>query len=103
MKYLKLPISSRLPQAINTPELEDNSTPSQKPDLLRPAWHLYVLRIDFDAIGKSRTEVMTELCEAGVGTQVHYIPVYLQPYYREKYGFSVGKCPTAETLLSTMS
>ncbi|MBT4880680.1 MAG: UDP-4-amino-4,6-dideoxy-N-acetyl-beta-L-altrosamine transaminase [Alphaproteobacteria bacterium] len=51
-----------------------------------PAWHLYVLLIDFEALGKTRTQVMTELKERGIGTQVHYIPVYKQPYYRELYG-----------------
>ncbi|MBU0677863.1 MAG: UDP-4-amino-4,6-dideoxy-N-acetyl-beta-L-altrosamine transaminase [Verrucomicrobia bacterium] len=61
-----------------------------------PAWHLYVLQIDFDAIGKTRTGMMAELRERGVGTQVHYIPVHLQPYYREKHGYAPGKCPAAE-------
>jgi perosamine synthetase len=31
-----------------------------------------------------------------VGTQVHYIPVHLQPYYRERRGYGPGKCPAAE-------
>ncbi len=62
----------------------------------RAAWHLYVVQIDFAAIGKTRAQVMAELKERGVGTQVHYIPVHLQPYYREKYGYAAGKCPVAE-------
>ena len=60
------------------------------------AWHLYVLQFDFDAIGKSRSHVMSELKEMGVGTQVHYIPVHTQPYYVNKYGYGRGKCPNAE-------
>ena len=63
---------------------------------VRTAWHLYVLQIDFSAVGKTRTQVMTELRQRGVGTQVHYIPVHLQPYYRNKYGYASGKCPVAE-------
>lgn len=63
----------------------------------RVAWHLYVVQIDFKAIGKSRTQVMVELREAGVGTQVHYIPVHTQPYYAEKYGYDPGDCPDAES------
>lgn len=47
-----------------------------------PAWHLCVVLIDFAAIGKSRAEVMRELSARGIGTQVHYIPVHRQPYYR---------------------
>ena len=62
----------------------------------RSAWHLYVAQINFPNIGKTRAQVMAELKERGVGTQVHYIPVHLQPYYREKYGYAEGKCPHAE-------
>lgn len=60
------------------------------------AWHLYVLQIDFNSLGKTRAQVMAELRRHGVGTQVHYIPVHLQPYYRRKYGYGPGKCPNAE-------
>ena len=59
---------------------------------------LYTLSIDFAAVGKTRTEVMLELRENGVGTQVLYIPVHLQPWYRNTYGYAVGKCPIAEEL-----
>ena len=47
------------------------------------AWHLFAPRFDFDRIGKPRKQVMAELAELGVGTQVHYIPLYRQPYYRQ--------------------
>ncbi len=60
------------------------------------SWHLYTVRIDFAAIGKTRTEVMMELRERGVGSQVLYIPVHLQPWYRKTYGYGLGKCPVAE-------
>jgi UDP-4-amino-4,6-dideoxy-N-acetyl-beta-L-altrosamine transaminase len=49
-----------------------------------PAWHLYVVLVDFEALGVERAQVMTELRAAGVGTQVHYIPVHRQPYYRDR-------------------
>lgn len=51
-----------------------------------PAWHIYPVLIDFAAVGKGRARVMAELKEAGIGTQVHYIPVHKQPYYDAKYG-----------------
>jgi len=60
------------------------------------AWHLYVLQIDFAILGKPRAQVITELRELGVGTQVHYIPVHLQPYYRERQACTDSKCPNAE-------
>lgn len=52
----------------------------------KPAWHLYQVLIDFDNAGRSRADVMKGLRERGIGTQVHYIPVHRQPYYRERYG-----------------
>jgi len=58
--------------------------------------HLFVLQIDFEAIGQSRAEVMARLKAAGVGTQVHYIPVHLQPWYRQQYGTAPGDFPNAE-------
>ncbi len=53
-----------------------------------PAWHLYVALIDFDAAGTNRAEVMNALRKSGIGSQVHYIPVHSQPYYRDLYGES---------------
>jgi UDP-4-amino-4,6-dideoxy-N-acetyl-beta-L-altrosamine transaminase len=49
-------------------------------------WHLYVVRIDFDAAGITRAALMRRLREVGIGTQVHYLPVHRQPYYRRRYG-----------------
>ena len=48
-----------------------------------PAWHLYVVLIDFSAAGVTRDDVMHELAKQAIGTQVHYIPVHRQPYYRK--------------------
>ena len=60
------------------------------------AFHLYVLKIDFGKINKTRTQVMEELKAKGIGTQVHYIPVHFLPYYRENFGFKEGDFPGAE-------
>jgi len=49
-------------------------------------WHLYVALIDFAALGTTRAAVMQALRASGIGTQVHYIPVHRQPYYRARYG-----------------
>jgi perosamine synthetase len=73
------------------------------PKTLRPndaphiSWHLYTALFDFTALSKTRTEVILELREQFVGSQVLYIPVYLQPFYRNTYGYAAGKCPNAET------
>jgi perosamine synthetase len=60
------------------------------------SWHLYTVQIDFTKLGKTRTQVMAELRGHGVGTQVLYIPVHLQPWYRRTFGYGPGKCPVAE-------
>ena len=59
-------------------------------------WHLYVLQIDFDALGKDRADIIRRLKDRGVGTQVHYIPVHTQPFYRKNFGTNWGDCPRAE-------
>ena len=60
------------------------------------SWHLYTVQIDFAALERTRTQVMVELRAAGVGTQVLYIPVHLQPWYRRTFGFVPGMFPVAE-------
>jgi len=51
-----------------------------------PVLHLMTVLIDFEAAGRTRLEVVEALKARGVGSQVHYIPVHRQPYYRELYG-----------------
>jgi UDP-4-amino-4,6-dideoxy-N-acetyl-beta-L-altrosamine transaminase len=77
-----------------TPRLRTNA------DVDTTSWHLYTVQVDFESLGRTRTKVMAELRETGVGTQVLYIPVHLQPWYRRTYGYDVGKCPVAERLYS---
>lgn len=59
-------------------------------------FHLYVLLIDFDAIGINRAYFMYELKKRGIQTQVHYIPVHTQPFYRKHFNTNWGDCPNAE-------
>ncbi|QDV11928.1 UDP-4-amino-4-deoxy-L-arabinose--oxoglutarate aminotransferase [Rosistilla oblonga] len=77
-------------QTIQTPRLRNPA------DASLTSWHLYTLQIDFDALTTTRTEFMRRLHEQGVGTQVLYIPVHLQPWYRKMFDYRVGKCPVAE-------
>lgn len=60
------------------------------------AWHLYVLRLRGRAAGLRR-EVFRALRAAGIGVQVHYIPVYFHPLYA-RLGYRRGLCPRAEAL-----
>lgn len=69
--------------------------PVARAEHCRPAWHLYVVHIDFVAASVDRATLMHRLREDGIGTQVHYPPVHRQPYYRRRYG-ACG-LPGAET------
>lgn len=64
------------------------------------AYHLFTLQIDFDRFKLDRANVMNRLREAGIGTQVHYIPLHLQPYYRQHCGTGEGDFPHAEAYYS---
>ena len=67
-----------------------------EPENVSSCFHLYAVQIDFAALGKSRSQVMQELREKGVGTQVHYIPVPSQPYYKKNFGYNVKDYPKAQ-------
>ncbi|MEI6986743.1 MAG: DegT/DnrJ/EryC1/StrS family aminotransferase, partial [Rhodospirillaceae bacterium] len=58
------------------------------------AWHLYAVLIEFAELGVSRDIIMARLRDAGIGSQVHYVPVPWQPYYRQRY--SLPPLPGAE-------
>lgn len=59
------------------------------------AYHLYVVQIDFQGLGKERGPVMDALRERQIGTQVHYVPVHMHPDYAA-YGYAKGAFPVAE-------
>lgn len=59
-------------------------------------YHLYVVRVDPNALGIDRDTFFTNLREKGIGANVHYIPVHLHPFYREKFLTGQGLCPVAE-------
>ena len=69
-------------------------TPWQHPDGYS-GLHLYVIRLKLAEIGKTHRQVFEALRAAGIGVNLHYIPVYRQPYY-EDMGFKAGLCPEAE-------
>jgi UDP-4-amino-4,6-dideoxy-N-acetyl-beta-L-altrosamine transaminase len=69
-------------------------TPWQHPDTAS-AWHLYIIRIDRQRTTRSHRAIFEALRAVGIGVNLHYIPVYRQPYYRE-LGFGQGHCPNAE-------
>lgn len=68
--------------------------PVREPDR-NSAWHLYTVGWNAEASGVSRRQAYASLRDAGIGVQVHYIPVHLQPLFRAR-GFRPGQFPKAE-------
>ena len=65
-------------------------------DAVLPAWHLYPIRLDLARLSAGRAEIFRALRAENIGVNVHYIPVHLHPYYRERFGYRGGEFPIAE-------
>jgi len=63
------------------------------------SWHLYVIRLMTKKIRNSHKEVYQKMLENGIGVNLHYIPIHMQPYY-QRMGFRVGDYPNAEEYFS---
>jgi perosamine synthetase len=74
--------------------------PGVRPLGVRPgvehAYHLFVVRLEGPEPGPRRARTFRGLVERGIGANVHYIPVHLHPYYRQRFGTGPGLCPVAE-------
>ncbi len=75
-------------------EKEEIQLPVEKEEVTH-AWHLYVIRLNLDALAISRNEFIEKLKEMQIGTSVHFIPIHLHSYYREKYGYKPDDFPIA--------
>lgn len=64
-------------------------------------WHIYVIRLNLDGLKVGRKEIFEALQEENIGVNVHYIPVYLHPYY-QKLGYKKGICKEAEKAYESM-
>ena len=71
----------------------------RRQDFARSALHLYVIRLGTHPMRRTHREVFESLRADGIEANLHYIPVYLQPYYRQ-FGFQPGYCPAAEAYYS---
>jgi perosamine synthetase len=69
---------------------------------VNPAWHLYPIRLNVDALSVGRAEVFRALRAENIGVNVHYIPVHLHPYYRGRFGFRGGEFPIVEDAYSRL-
>jgi len=77
-------------------KVDEIITPSQL-DYVESSWHLYVIQLDLDELKVNRKIIFDEFRKNNLGVQVHYIPVYFHPYYKQ-IGYKRGLCPNAEWL-----
>jgi dTDP-4-amino-4,6-dideoxygalactose transaminase len=77
--------------------VEEVILPSQQPNRIH-SWHLYVLRLKLDCLRIDRASVIDALKQAGITTSVHWLPLHMHPYYREKYGYVPEDLPVAAGL-----
>ena len=75
------------------PELE---LPVERDDV-EHAWHLYAIRLNGDQLGISRNQFISALHSRNIGCSVHFIPIHLHPYYRDKYGYRTDDFPIAHS------
>jgi UDP-4-amino-4,6-dideoxy-N-acetyl-beta-L-altrosamine transaminase len=67
----------------------------------RSGWHLYVIKLKSELLKVTRKEIFLALQKENIGVNVHYLPVYLHPYYKD-LGYHKGLCPNAEELYENM-
>jgi len=75
-------------------KLEELQVPNERPEV-EHAWHLYVLRLNLETLTIDRARFIEELKARNIGTSVHFIPIHLHPYYRDKYDFKPEDFPVA--------
>jgi perosamine synthetase len=69
--------------------------PAVRPEA-NPAWHLFPIRLDLEKLTADRAQTFRALRAENIGVNVHYIPVHLHPYYRERFGYKGGEFSVAE-------
>ena len=75
-------------------EIAELEIPAEQPGV-EHAWHLYVLRLHLEKLTLSRDGFLAEMHARNIGTSVHFIPIHLHAYYRDKYSYSPEDFPVA--------
>jgi perosamine synthetase len=76
-------------------EIPGIAAPKVRQDV-NPAWHLYPVRLELEHLRAGRGGIFRALRAENIGVNVHYIPVHLHPYYRDRFGYKQGVYPAAE-------
>ena len=71
-------------------------------DEVLPASHLYPVRLELSSLSATRAKIFQALRAENIGVNVHYIPVHLHPYYRERFGYKNGDYPVAEAAYESL-
>jgi dTDP-4-amino-4,6-dideoxygalactose transaminase len=66
-----------------------------EPPHLESAWHIYPLRLNLETLTIGRNQFIEEMKARNIGMSVHFIPIHVHPYYRDKYGYKPGDFPVA--------
>jgi dTDP-4-amino-4,6-dideoxygalactose transaminase len=74
--------------------LEEITIPTEDADVTS-AWHLYAIRLNLELLTINRSQFIEELKKRNIGSSVHFIPLHVQPYYRDKYGYAPDDYPVA--------
>lgn len=78
-------------------DVEELVLPYERPNRVH-SWHLYAIRLRLERLKIDRAAVIEALKQAGIITSVHWLPLHLHPYYREKYGYEPGDLPVAASV-----
>lgn len=72
-----------------------------EPEYSNSGWHLYVIKVVEEKLKVTRKEIFEALVAENIGVNVHYMPIYLHPYYKE-LGYEAGQCKNSEALYDRM-
>jgi dTDP-4-amino-4,6-dideoxygalactose transaminase len=75
-------------------DMDELETPTERPNV-QSAWHLYVLRLNLDRLILDRSQFIDEMRGRNIGTSVHFIPIHLHPFYRDRFGWKPEDFPVA--------
>lgn len=78
-------------------DLDGVQAPACRDDV-QHAWHLFVVQLDLERLKIDRNQFIEGLREREIGTSVHFIPLHLHPYYRDKYGYKPADFPNASAV-----
>ena len=78
-------------------DMPEICTPFVWPDVTH-AHHLYVIQLELERLSIDRGQFIEALHAENIGTSVHFIPVHMHPYYKQRFGYKPGKLPNAERI-----